>query len=77
MIAVTGGAVAYPSPVAGVTERISAAAAARTQRGDCPVGDRLPAVGEDDLDGTMHQHGSVIGQGDLAPEGLSGHVGLR
>jgi hypothetical protein len=74
MIAVAGGAAAYPSPVAGVTEGISTAAAAHAQRGDGPVGGHLPAVGQDDLDGTVYQHGPLIGQGDLAPDGLRGHV---
>jgi hypothetical protein len=77
MIAAAEGAVAYPSPVAGVTERVSAAAVARAQRGDCSIGGHLPAVGQDDLDGTVYQYGSLIGQDDLAPDGLRGHVVLR
>jgi hypothetical protein len=77
MIAAKGGAVAYPLPVAGVAEWVPAAAAARAQRGNCPVGSHLPAVSQDNLDGTVHQHGPVIGQGDLAPDWLRGHVALR
>jgi len=72
-----GDAVAHPSPVAGVAERIAAAATARAERGNCPVGDHLAAIGQDDLYGTVHQHGSLIGHGDLAADRLSGHAGLQ
>lgn len=64
-------------PMVGVTEWIAPAAAAGTPRSDCPTGGRPVAVGEKQIDRTVHQYRPLTSQRDLAQGWLSTHGGLR
>jgi hypothetical protein len=77
VLAAAGRAAVNLSPMTGVAEGVAAAAPTRTQRGHRSIGAHSATVRQHDVDRTVHQEGTIVGQDDLARDRFSRHGGLR